>query len=72
MSKLADGTRIGDQEAWRQWALYRSQQGKSPFLEGKGREGRKRDEDDLLEFVVFLAKVLDRKEEPQLYSSKKG
>ena len=58
MARIADGTRAGYVVGWKQWLLFRQQQGKQPFLEGRTREGRAEDEDGLLTFAVFLARVI--------------
>ena len=58
MAKLAEGTRPSYQAHWKQWALFRDNQHKSPFLSGESLQARSADEDSLLDFVIFLAKVL--------------
>ncbi len=62
MSKLADGTRVGYDVGWRHWVEFRELQKKSPFLDGETRAERKQDEDDLLVYVAFLSKILNRTE----------
>ena len=60
MQKLSEGTRLGYESAWRQWVAYRTLQEKAPLLEGRDREERRQDEEDLITFVVYFAQVLSR------------
>ena len=45
---------------WRQWVAFRTARGESPWLEGRDREERTRNEDDLITYSVFLARVMGR------------
>ena len=60
MQKLSEGTRLGYESAWRQWVAYRTLQEKAPLLEGRDRDERRQDEEDLITFVVYFAQVLHR------------
>ena len=62
MQRLSEGTRQGYAAGWRQWVLFRQLQDKSPFLEGKTRAEKKRDEDDLMDFTIFLARIMGRQD----------
>ena len=53
MMRLAEGTRSGYEGGWRQWVAYRSARKESPWLEGRDREERKKNEDDLITYAVF-------------------
>merc|ERR1712159_195869 len=58
MAKLSEGTRPSYQSHWKQWALFRGRAQKSPYLRGGGEAQRQSDEDALLDFIVFLAKLM--------------
>ena len=60
MQKLSESTRHGYESAWRQWVAYRALQERSPVLEGRDREERRKDEEDFITFAVYLAKVFGR------------
>jgi len=60
LQKLSEGTRAGYEGGWRQWTAYRTAQGHDPWLQGRDREERMRDEDALIDFVVVLAVILSR------------
>ena len=60
MQKLAEGTRNGYEVGWKQWVLFRREQGLQPFLTGGSRAQRQQDEDSLVTFAVFLARVMGR------------
>ena len=60
MQRLSEGTRKGYSAGWEQWCLFRGMQNKDPWLEGRTREERLADEEALIEFVVFLAQVMQR------------
>jgi hypothetical protein len=62
MSKLSEGTRIGYEQGWTQWMLWRKLQDKKVFLGGETKLERKEDEDDLLRFVMYLARVMNRQD----------
>ncbi|CAK0880153.1 unnamed protein product [Prorocentrum cordatum] len=61
---LAKGTRTSYAVAWRQRCLFLKARGGSPLLTGLGREGRRQDEDVLLDWIVHLAHVQHRSEGP--------
>jgi hypothetical protein len=60
MARLSEGTRDGYEAAWRQWVSYRRLQERSPFLEGADREERRNDEEALITFAVYLARIMER------------
>ena len=60
MSKLADSTRRAYSTGWRQWELFMSGTGQSPFLTGETRPAKLADETWLIRFVVFLHEVMGR------------
>ena len=62
MMRLSEGTRSGYEGGWRQWVTFRTARGEPPWLEGRDREERKRNEDDLITYAVFLARVMGRTE----------
>ena len=62
MSKLSEGSRASYEVGWRQWCTWRRVQQKDVYLKGETREQRKEDEDDMLRFLTFLAKVMRRAE----------
>ena len=62
MSKLSEGSRASYAVGWRQWCIWRRIQQKDIYLQGEGREQRKEDEDDMLRFLTYLAKVMKRAE----------
>ena len=75
MSKLSEGSRASYEVGWRQWCTWRRVQRKDIYLKGEGREQRKEDEDDMLRFLTFLAKVMGRAEgtvRQRLFSLKMG
>ena len=59
---LAQGTRNSYSTGWRQWTMFMKARDQSPFLTGYGREGRRQDEDTLLDWIVHLAHVQIRSE----------
>ena len=60
MHKLADGTEVGYEAAWRQWVTYRTLQEKPVYLEGRDVEEKRQDEDALIAFCVYLGRVFQR------------
>ena len=60
MSKLANSTRQSYDAGWKQWCLFLSGAGFSPFLGGETRAERLADEQWLLRFVTFLHEVMRR------------
>ena len=58
MEKLAEGTRSGYQDAWRNWRVHRQCSKKSPLLIGDSRDDKLKDEDDLMGYAIFLSIVL--------------
>ena len=60
MSKLADSTRKAYTTGWRQWTMFLSGTGRSPFLTGETRPEKQADEVWLVRFVVFLHEVMGR------------
>ena len=60
MSKLADSTRQSYNTGWKQWSLFMSGTGVSPFLQGESRAARLEDKQWLLRFVTFLHEVMKR------------
>ena len=62
MSKLSEGSRASYEVGWRQWCTWRRVQQKDIYLKGETRDQRKEDEDDMLRFLTFLAKVMRRAE----------
>ena len=62
MSKLADSTRNGYEKAWGKWALYRQQQGRDPMLCMGTRLERKESEEELCDYVVHLARFMQKGE----------
>ena len=62
MAKLSEGSKIGYEIGWRQWCLWRRIEGKDVYLIGEGRQARKEDEDELLRYLTYLAKVMNRAE----------
>ena len=62
LQRLAEGTRLGYESGWRQWTSFRRLQNKGPVLESRDRAERTTDEDALITFSVYLARVLGRTE----------
>ena len=62
MAKLSEGSKIGYEIGWRQWCLWRRVEGKDVYLVGEDRQARKEDEDELLRYLTYLAKVMNRAE----------
>ena len=62
MQRLSEGTREGYESGWKQWVLFRKVQKKPVMLEGASREERRDDEEDLMTFIIFLARVMGRTE----------
>lgn len=62
MAKLSEASKVGYEIGWRQWCLWRRVEGKDVYLVGEGRQGRKEDEDELLRYLTYLAKVMNRAE----------
>jgi len=62
MSKLSEGSRASYEVGWRQWCVWRRVQAKNVYLQGVTREEKKEDEDDMLRFLTFLTKVMNRAE----------
>ena len=62
MAKLSEGSKVGYEIGWRQWCLWRRVEGKDVYLVGEGRQDRKEDEDELLRYLTYLAKVMNRAE----------
>ena len=62
MAKLSEGSKIGYEIGWRQWCLWRRVEGKDVYLVGEHRQARKEDEDELLRYLTYLAKVMNRAE----------
>ena len=62
LCNLAKGTRTAYATGWKQWTLFMQARRGSPYLTGVGVEGRRRDEDVLLEWVVHQAHALGRTE----------
>ena len=62
LAKLSEGSKIGYEIGWRQWCLWRTVEGKDVYLIGEGRQARKEDEDELLRYLTYLAKVMNRAE----------
>lgn len=62
MSKLSEGSRASYEVGWRQWCVWRRVQAKDVYLQGVSREEKKEDEDDMLRFLTFLTRVMNRAE----------
>ena len=62
MSKLSEGTRAGYEIGWKQWCLWRRLEKNGAYLLGETKDERKQDEDEILRFITFLAKVMKRTE----------
>ena len=62
MSKLSEGTRAGYEIGWKQWCLWRKIGGHGAYLVGETKEEKKLDEDEILRFITYLAKVMKRTE----------
>ena len=62
MAKLSEGTAEGYKGGWRAWVLYRQAAGKTPFLYARHYAERRQDEDDLLDYVIHLARVMGRQD----------
>ena len=62
MGKLSEGTRVSYEVGWKQWKLWRSLTGEDVYLKGETRNERKADEDELLRYMTYLARVMKRAE----------
>ena len=62
MGKLSEGTRVSYEVGWKQWKLWRNLTGEDVYLKGETRAERKADEDELLRYMTYLARVMKRAE----------
>lgn len=62
MGKLSEGTRVSYEVGWKQWRLWRSLNGEDVYLKGETRSEKKADEDELLRYMTYLARVMRRAE----------
>ena len=58
MAKLSEGTRPAYQGHWKSWVLFQYSQEKPLYLKGGNLDDVKNDEEVLLEYIVFLSRIM--------------